>query len=95
MPSTIPSLESLADTMREALRLRDWGMIASLDLQCRELAANLVISEHKNAQKSIEDLLQLYSELEQTARNERERLAGELTRLNQSRQVNKAYSAFG
>ncbi|WP_312945224.1 flagellar protein FliT [Stutzerimonas kunmingensis] len=94
MSSTIPTLESLADIMREALRLRDWGVIASLDLQCRELAAHLAISEDQNAQKNIEDLLQLYSELEQAARNERERVAGELTRLSQSKQVNKAYSTF-
>jgi len=40
-------------------------------------------------------LSQLYAELQQAARLERERIAGELTRLNQSEQVKSAYKPLG
>lgn len=76
----------------------DWEAIAKLDLKCRDLLAELVASETQCDQAlrgQVEELSRLYEQLQRSGRAERERLTGELTRLNQAKQVTRAYKPLG
>ncbi len=88
---------SLEKKLRDAFAAGDWEAIAALDEECRGLIAAL---DHKDAcdeglRNTLAELSALYDELQRAGRAERERLADELTRLNQSKQVNQAYKTLG
>lgn len=89
------SLEALQADFREALAQQDWEAIGVLDLQCRELVGEVGENGDPVLRGQVEALSKLYAELLHAARQERERIAGELTRLNQSKQVDQAYKTFG
>ncbi|WP_313054967.1 flagellar protein FliT [Pseudomonas lopnurensis] len=95
MHSALQSLESLQQALREALSRQDWEAIGALDSQCRTSIGEVMDSAEPGLREQVEELSRLYAELQQAARAERERVAGELTRLNQSKQVDRAYKTFG
>jgi len=95
MQSAITSIESLSFAMREALDGKDWDAISILDSQCRLLIGKHAGNIEVPIREQIEALSRLYLELRQAASVERERIAGELTRLNQVKQVDQAYKSFG
>ncbi|WP_278412630.1 flagellar protein FliT [Stutzerimonas kunmingensis] len=95
MQSTPQSLEELRDTLREALSRQDWEAIGALDSQCRALVGGAAGANDPALRERIVELSQVYAELQQAARTERERIADELTRLNQSKRVDQAYNTFG
>ncbi|WP_312963337.1 flagellar protein FliT [Stutzerimonas nitrititolerans] len=98
MQSTLQSLDALEAALREALAQRDWEAVSALDPQCRTLISEVVSLEQWGnpvLRERVGALSQLYAELQQAARLERERVAGELTRLNQSKQVTNAYKPLG
>ncbi len=95
MQSALQSLEALQQALREALSRQDWEAIGALDSQCRTLIDEVMDSAEPGLREQVKELSRLYAELQQAARAERERVAGELTRLNQSKQIDRAYKTFG
>lgn len=95
MQPIIQSLEALQADLREALAQQDWEAIGALDVQCRELVGEVGENSDPALREQVEALSKLYIELQLAARQERERIASELTRLNQSKQVDQAYKTFG
>lgn len=98
MQPAIQLLAALKVSLHEALARKDWEAISELDQQCRTLigeAADDESWEDPAQREQVEDLVRLYAELQQAARADREQIAGELTRLNQSKQVNQAYKPLG
>ncbi len=98
MKLLIESLKSLQASLRDALSRQDWTAVSALDPQCRALVAEIVALEpwdDSSLREQVGVLSTLYAELQQAARAERERVASELTRLNQSKQVDQAYKTFG
>lgn len=98
MQPIIHSLSALRGSLQESLSRQDWEAINELDRQCRVLVAEVVASEdwdNPALREQIAQLSRLYEELQQSGRAERERIAGELTRLNQSKQANQAYKSLG
>ncbi|WP_417660122.1 hypothetical protein [Pseudidiomarina sp.] len=98
MLSLVDRLQAQVRLLREALARLDWEAVARLDKQSRVLVKAVATSESWNDRElhlGISELSQIYAELQQAGRSERERLAGELTRLNQSKQVNQAYTPLG
>ncbi len=95
MQPIIQSLEALQADLREALAQQDWGAIGALDVQCRELVGEVGENGDPALREQVEALSKLYIELQLAARQERERIASELTRLNQSKQANRAYESLG
>ncbi|UPQ81091.1 flagellar protein FliT [Pseudomonas knackmussii] len=97
MQSRKQAFATLADRLRDALAAGDWETIALLDEECRTLVATLRDEDAFDAglREQLAELLRLYDDLQQVGRAERERLAGELTRLNQSEHVNRAYKPLG
>lgn len=98
MQSILQALEALQADLRDALSRQDWEAVSALDPQCRALVKEVVALESWGdpvLREQIGELSQLYAELQQAARAERERIAGQLTRLNQSKQVDQAYKTFG
>jgi len=94
MQPTLQALASFQNALREALVQQDWAAIGALDAQCRALIGKAGVSDPA-LYKPLEELSRIYAELQQAARAERERIAGELTRLNQSIRVDQMYKAFG
>ncbi|WP_048329353.1 flagellar protein FliT [Stutzerimonas stutzeri] len=98
MKLLIDSLESLQASLGDALSRQDWAAVSALDPQCRALVAEIVALEpwdDLSLREQVGALSTLYAELQQAARAERERVASELARLNQSKQVDQAYKTFG
>jgi len=97
MPSPKQALARLANRLREAGEAQDWEAISVLDEQCRELVAGLGEDDAGDLElrDQLLELSILYDGLQQAGRAERARLAGELTRLNQSKQVSRAYKPLG
>ncbi len=97
MQSRKQAFATLADRLRDALAAGDWETIALLDEECRTLVAALRDEDAFDAglREQLAELSRLYDDLQQVGCAERERLAGELTRLNQSKQVNRAYKPLG
>lgn len=97
MPSRKQAFVTLTEKLRGALAAGDWAAITALDDECRALVAALRDDDafDTGLREQLEELSRLYDELQRSGRNERERLVGELTRLNQSKQVNQAYKPLG
>jgi len=94
MQPILLSLETLQVDLREAVVRQDWEVIGELDLRCRELVREVRKIGDSALREPVEALSKLYTELQWAARQERERIAGELRRLSQSKQVDQAYKAF-
>lgn len=84
---------SLTEKLRDALTAGDWEAITVLDEACRDLVTGLSDEDAADSgmQQQLAELSHLYGELQQSGYAGRQRLAGELTRLNQSKQVKNAY----
>lgn len=94
MSTTVRRFEELGRALREALARQDWGTITELDTQVSALLGEVAADEAEADQvlrQQLDDLVRLYAQLRQDSRAERERLALELTRLSQSKQVANAY----
>ena len=87
------AFSALIDKLRNSLAAGDWESIPGLDEECRALMAALRDEDayDPSLRKQLAELSQLYDDLQQVGRAERQRVAGELTRLNQSSQVKNAY----
>jgi len=87
---------TLAQKLRSALDAGEWETIRLLDRECGALVALLSDEDATDAglRAEIDSMATLYEELQQTGRVERERLAAELTRLNQARQISRAYNSL-
>jgi flagellar protein FliT len=96
MQSRKQAFATLTDKLRGALEATDWEAVTILDLECRALVAALRDEDASDAglHEQLVQLSRLYDCLQQSGNAERSRVAGELTRLNQSRQVNQAYKAL-
>lgn len=96
MQSKKQAFTALTDKLRNALAQGDWDAVTALDEDCRSLVAALRDEDafDNELREQIDALASLYEELQKSGRAERERLAGELTRLNQSKQVDLAYKTF-
>lgn len=97
MQPNTQAFATLTDKLRNALAQGDWEAVTALDEECRALVAALRDEDAFDAElrEQIAALSSLYEELQRSGRAERERIAGELTRLNQSKQVDQAYKTFG
>lgn len=97
MSSPEKTFASLAGKLRDALSGDDWESIVALDEECCALVLALRDEDavHFGLSEQLEALSHLYDELQLASRLERDRLARELTRLNQSKQVSKAYKPLG
>lgn len=94
MPTAAQRFEELGRALREALTRQEWDAIAELDAQVSALLGEAAADEagvDQVLRQQVEDLVHLYAQLQQDSRAERERLALELTRLNQSKQAASAY----
>ncbi|RRV11406.1 flagellar protein FliT [Stutzerimonas xanthomarina] len=93
MQSNKEAFAELVGKLRDALAAGDWEAISVLDEKCSALVANLRDEDafDTDLRRQIEELSRLYEELQRTGRAERERIAAELTRLSQSKQVTNAY----
>ncbi|WP_253749456.1 flagellar protein FliT [Stutzerimonas kunmingensis] len=97
MQSKKQAFAALVGKLRAAMAEGDWTTITTLDEECSALVAALRDEDAFDAdlRQPIEQLSRLYEELQRSGRAERERLAAELTKLNQSKQVNQAYKPQG
>lgn len=98
MSASARQFEELGRALREALARQDWDAITELDAQVNALLGEAVADEpwvDQALRKQLDELVRLYAQLQQDSRAERERLAAELTRLNQSRQAANAYKPLG
>ncbi|MFL9813166.1 flagellar protein FliT [Stutzerimonas sp. VN223-3] len=88
---------TLTEALRVALAAGEWTAITALDKECLALVAALRDEDALDAglREQLEELSRLYDEVRERCRAERERLVGELTRLSQSKQVNRAYKLLG
>jgi flagellar protein FliT len=93
MQSRKNAFTALIDKLRDALAENDWEAITALDEDCSALVAALGDDDafDRGLREQVEELSHLYEELQRSGRAERERLAGELIKLSQSKQVNQAY----
>ncbi|WP_313309673.1 flagellar protein FliT [Stutzerimonas nitrititolerans] len=92
--NVIQSIAALKASLQEALAKQDWEAMGELDRRCRALVAEAAVGDASGdpaLREQLEELSRLYVVLQQAARTERDRVASELTRLNQSKQVNQAY----
>ncbi|WP_407297036.1 flagellar protein FliT [Stutzerimonas zhaodongensis] len=97
MSSAKQAFASLTNKLRDAFAAGDWEAITVLDAECRALVARLGQEDALDVQlrDELAGLSRLYDEIQQAGRTERERLAEELKRLNQSKHVNQAYKSLG
>ncbi len=88
---------TLAQKLRSALDAGEWEAVSSLDRECSALVASLCDEDATDAglRAEIDAVAALYDELQQAGRADRERLATELTKLNQAKQVSRAYGSLG
>lgn len=93
MEPNTKAFAALAEKLRNASLQGDWESVSVLDVECRALVAALRDEDavDRELREQLDELSRLYEELQRTGRAERERIAAELTRLNQSKQVTDAY----
>lgn len=92
--NVIQSIVALKASLQEAHAQQDWESLGDLDRRCRALVGEAAAGDAAGEpalREQLDELSRLYVELQQAARTERDRVASELTRLNQSKQVNQAY----
>ncbi len=97
MNTSVLRLEETRCALRDALARRDWSAIAGLDQDCRE-AVELAMVEPQDSEVlrlRLQELLELYRQLVSVCQVEQQRLAGELSQLNQGIQGAKVYQLFG
>lgn len=94
MVRLLDRLQALTALLREALSRQDWDAIGSLDKQCTALVREVANQEFwadGELHAQINELSELYRQLQESGRAERERLVAELISLNQSKRASGAY----
>lgn len=97
MTSKTRLFADFTERLRKALANDDWEAIAALDDDCSALIATLKDEDAADAElrAEIEAMAEVYAKLHTAGRSERERLAQELTKLSQGKQVTQAYKPLG
>lgn len=97
MTSKTRLFSDFTERLRKALANDDWEAIAALDDDCSALIATLQDEDAADAElrAEIEVMAEVYAKLQTAGRSERERLAQELTKLSQGKQVTQAYKPLG
>lgn len=98
MKSPIRMLEDASEFLRDALSNQDWESIAALDLQCREAIESVMLAPSRDEpmlKARMEGLLDVYLELIEACRGERQSLADQLVQVRKSSQGAKVYQLFG
>ena len=98
MNSTVLQLEQTQNALRDAMRRADWEAIGGLDQQCRQAVDQALTDPHTPVEllrDRMQQLLDLYRELVDACTGERQRIAGELVQMNQSKKKAKVYQLFG
>ena len=98
MNSTVLQLEQTQNALRDAMRRADWEAIGGLDQQCRQAVDQALTDPHTPVEllrDRMQQLLDLYRELVDACTGERQRIAGELVQINQSKKKAKVYQLFG
>ena len=97
MTTKTQAFADLTARLSSALDKDDWEAIAELDEACSALVATLQDEDAADSELRIEleVLAGIYRGLQAAGRLERERLASELTKLSQSKQVTQAYKPLG
>lgn len=97
MKSSVQLLETAELALRDALERRDWLAIGELDRRCREAVESAMVEpqEGESLRQRLQELLDLYRQLVEVCQGEQQRLAGELTQLNQGKQGARVYQLFG
>lgn len=97
MNSTVLQLEQTQSALRDAMRRADWEAIGGLDQQCRQAVDQALTDPHTPVEllrDRMQQLLDLYRELVDACTGERQRIAGELVQINQSKKKAKVYQLF-
>ncbi|MBS7326823.1 MAG: flagellar protein FliT [Thiopseudomonas sp.] len=97
MNSTVLQLEQTQNALRDAMRRADWEAIGGLDQQCRQAVDQALTDPHTPVEllrDRMQQLLDLYRELVDACTGERQRIAGELVQINQSKKKAKVYQLF-
>ncbi|QLF94556.1 flagellar protein FliT [Pseudomonas sp. ABC1] len=98
MNAAVKRLEQTNSALRHALEHEDWEAIGTLDLQCRQVVEEAMREPQRDdplTREYLQQLQALYRELVSRCQSERQRLAAELTQVNQSKQGVKVYQMFG
>lgn len=98
MVSLLDHLRVLTSSLREALSRQDWDAICMLDKQCTALVQEVTRQDSwtdHQLHAQIDELSELYRQLQESGRAERERLVAELISLNQSKRASGAYTPQG
>ncbi len=97
MQSKKQAFADLTKQLHASLAADNWEAIASLDGACSALVATLEDEDatYVELRAEIDAMAEVYAKLQAAGRSERERLALELTKLSQSKQVTQAYTSLG
>lgn len=97
MSLAVEQLEQTGAALRDALERRDWLAIGDLDRRCREAVESAMVEpqDGEALRLRLQELLDLYRQLVEICQSEQQRLAGELTQLNQGKQGARVYQLFG
>ncbi|MFF7708616.1 flagellar protein FliT [Pseudomonas sp. NPDC007930] len=95
--SALQRIEHTRHALGEALAARDWAAIGSLDLQCRQCLDGVLNDPEMDAERlrsNLEQLLELYRELVDASRGERQAAFEEMSQFRQARNASKVYHLF-
>lgn len=98
MNTSVEQLVTISSALRQALKKQDWSSIGTLDQQCRRAVENALHEPQADEplfKAKLQDLLDVYADLVGSCTAERQRLAAEMTRINQAKQGAKVYQLFG
>ncbi len=98
MNASVKPVADICTALREAMARQDWPAISQLDLQCRQLMADILQdppADRVQLCHYLNELLMLYRLLVTACREEQRRVAGELTQIRQSRDSARMYRSCG
>lgn len=97
MSSKAQFFAELTEQLGNALSSGDWEAIVALSAACSALIGTLHDGDATDLElrAEIEVMTEVYGRLQTAARLERQRLAQELTKLSQGKQVTQAYKPLG
>ncbi|WP_263261035.1 flagellar protein FliT [Pseudomonas sp. RIT-PI-S] len=95
--SALERIEYTRAALGDALAVKDWAAIGKLDLQCRACLDGLfdgVAVDPAVLRHNLEALLNLYRQLVEASRGERQAVAEELKQVRQGQSASKVYQLF-
>jgi len=95
--SALERIEYTRAALTQALAVKDWAAIGKLDLQIRACLDGLfdgTPADPAVVRHNLESLLQLYRQLVDVSRGERQAVAEELTQVRQGHNASKVYHLF-